>query len=90
MNVPNPFKNFTQFYFTLTADSEVELEIFTLSGRKIFKAKFPGYKLENWYDWNGRDNEGDKIAKGVYLYKLTATNSISGKSTSKIEKLVKK
>jgi hypothetical protein len=38
--------------------------------------------------WDGRDDFGDKIGKGVYIYKLTVRSTITGKKGEKIEKLV--
>jgi flagellar hook assembly protein FlgD len=38
--------------------------------------------------WDGKDDFGDKIGKGVYVYKLTVKSIATGKKTEKIEKLV--
>ena len=38
--------------------------------------------------WDGRDDFGDKIGKGVYVYKLKVKSVTTGKSTEKYEKLV--
>ena len=38
--------------------------------------------------WDGRDDFGDKIGKGVYIYKLTVQSNILNKKVEKIEKLV--
>jgi flagellar hook assembly protein FlgD len=38
--------------------------------------------------WDGRDDFGDKIGKGVYIYKLTVKSNISNKQSEKFEKLV--
>ena len=38
--------------------------------------------------WDGRDDFGDKVAKGVYIYKLNVRSESLNKSVSKIEKLV--
>ncbi|MDX9697132.1 MAG: hypothetical protein RBT49_15180, partial [Bacteroidales bacterium] len=37
--------------------------------------------------WDGLDDFGDKIGRGVYIYKI-AVRSIDGKKAEKIEKLV--
>ena len=36
--------------------------------------------------WDGKDDFGDKIGKGVYVYKLTVKSSITGEKSEKIEK----
>ena len=38
--------------------------------------------------WDGKDDFGDKIGKGVYVYKLTVKYSLKNKKTEKFEKLV--
>jgi len=38
-------------------------------------------------DWDGKDDFGDKLAKGVYIYKLSVTGTDS-KKAEKTEKLV--
>jgi len=38
--------------------------------------------------WDGRDDFGDKIGKGVYIYKLTVRSNLLNKKVEKIEKLV--
>jgi flagellar hook assembly protein FlgD len=38
--------------------------------------------------WDGRDDFGDKIGKGVYVYRLTVRSTVSNKKSEKIEKLV--
>jgi flagellar hook assembly protein FlgD len=38
--------------------------------------------------WDGKDDFGDKIGKGVYVYKLTVKSSLTNQKTEKFEKLV--
>ena len=38
--------------------------------------------------WDGKDDFGDKIAKGVYVYKLTVRSSQLNKQVEKYQKLV--
>jgi hypothetical protein len=68
---PNPFSGDTYFFYTLTGEArEARLSIYTVSGRKVFVADagaFPGY---NQYRWDGRDERGDRVANGTYIYKL--------------------
>ena len=72
-NFPNPFSDFTQFTFELSKASNIQIEIYSLGGKKIFslnKANAPaGFNI---IDWNGRNAFGDKLANGVYLYKVIA------------------
>tara|TARA_B100001250_G_scaffold393375_1_gene396106 strand:+ start:1351 stop:5055 length:3705 start_codon:yes stop_codon:yes gene_type:complete len=77
-NYPNPFLTTTQFSFEITKKSDLEIDIFTLSGRKIKHLKYTdanaGFKI---VDWNGKDIYGGEIAKGVYLYRIKATSDNS-------------
>jgi len=75
MNYPNPFKTSTVFQYRLNSYEvdRVSLEIFTLAGRRIrsfqnLSTSF-GY---NFREWDGSDQDGDQIANGVYIYKITA------------------
>ncbi|MDZ7289145.1 MAG: C25 family cysteine peptidase [candidate division KSB1 bacterium] len=74
MNYPNPFSNETDFTYYLTQPAEeVTIKIFTLSGRLIATLDHaPTTAGFNRIHWNGRDADGDVLANGVYLYKITA------------------
>jgi hypothetical protein len=90
-NYPNPFSSETNFTFQvqgLSADAEVQIRIYTIQGRLIRRLDqlprpLPGF---NYYPWNGRDEDGDILANGVYLYKIILKNE--GKQQEVIEKLV--
>lgn len=74
-NYPNPFSNVTYFTFKLTqVPDELKLKIYTVAGRLIKEfnksAAELGYDFNEIY-WDGRDQDGDLVANGVYIYKLT-------------------
>jgi flagellar hook assembly protein FlgD len=69
---PNPFSTDTDVVFTLDRDVEVTLRIYSVSGRLVQKATLPGASGRNGYHWDGRDQEGDSVANGVYLLQLSA------------------
>jgi hypothetical protein len=93
LNYPNPFTTHTSFFFE---DNEccqtlnVEIEIFTVTG-KLVKTISTNVYAEGYrsppIEWDGRDDFGDKIGRGVYVYKLTV-HSQAGGTTEKLEKLV--
>ncbi len=76
---PNPFDDAgTRFVFTLTGDApaDVLLRVFTGSGRRIYEARLDGLPPgHHEIPWDGRDAEGQKLANGVYFYKLVAHGS---------------
>jgi hypothetical protein len=67
-NYPNPFSHTTQFLFMLSDPATIDLDIFTVSGRKIRRLKQVCDAGEAWVFWDGRDQVGDEIANGAYLY----------------------
>jgi hypothetical protein len=79
---PNPFDDQagSTFSYYLLADgpADVMLRLFTVSGRAIYqrveRGVAPGY---HQWPWDGRDGEGDKLANGVYLFKMVATTGTS-------------
>lgn len=93
LNYPNPFTTNTQFWFEHNKPGQdllVRVQIFTVSGRIIKMIErtinTPGNRSSE-LDWDGRDQYGQKIGRGVYLYKLSVI--VPGKSKKeKIEKLV--
>ncbi|WP_291116225.1 type IX secretion system sortase PorU [Flavobacterium sp. UBA6135] len=94
LNYPNPFVNYTQFWFTHNKPFEpldVQVQIMTITG-KIVKTINQSIATEGFLSreitWDGKDDFGDKIGKGVYIYKLTVKSNITNKKTEKIEKLV--
>jgi len=94
LNYPNPFSTNTDFYFEhnhVCNSIQVQIQIFTISG-KLVKTILQtitgnGNLKGNAINWDGRDEYGDILGKGVYLYKLKAITS-DGLSADKIEKLV--
>lgn len=76
---PNPFSTKTKFVFTLTGDQvpdEMKIQIMTVAGkvvREITQAELGVIRVGNnisEYAWDGTDEYGEKLANGVYLYKV--------------------
>ena len=94
LNYPNPFVNYTQFWFTHNhpyEPLEVQVQVMTITGKIVWTknqlVNTDGF-LSREISWDGRDDFGDKIGKGVYVYKLTVKSSLTNKKTEKFEKLV--
>tara|TARA_Y100000589_G_scaffold94666_1_gene89413 strand:+ start:9045 stop:12836 length:3792 start_codon:yes stop_codon:yes gene_type:complete len=94
LNYPNPFSNFTKFSFEHNRPNEyldVMIQIFTVSGKlvKTLKANIinSGFRDET-ISWDGLDDYGDKLGRGVYVYKILVKSSESGEKVEKFEKLV--
>lgn len=94
LNYPNPFSTYTEFWFTHNMPFEtldVQVQIFTITGKvvkTINQQVVTNGFLSRELKWDGRDDFGDKIGKGVYVYKLTVRSLSSGDQIEKYEKLV--
>ena len=93
LNYPNPFTTNTQFYFEhnqVCNQLKVQIEVLTITGRLVKTIRedvsLQGFRSEG-ISWDGRDEYGDKLGKGVYVYRIIVQNSL-GEKTEKIEKLV--
>ncbi|ELR68939.1 hypothetical protein C900_05632 [Fulvivirga imtechensis AK7] len=76
---PNPFSSSTRFIFTLTGSEipdEIKIQIMTVSGkivREITQYELGSIRIGNnisEFAWNGKDEFGDQLANGVYLYRV--------------------
>jgi len=81
MNYPNPFKDKTWFTFILKAGSQADVKVvvYTVAGRKIRTLHLDPTKQRaglNSIEWDGRDDVGNDVANGTYLYRvvLNGTN----------------
>ena len=94
LNYPNPFVNYTEFWFNHNKPNEsleVQVQIFTISGKlikTINQQVTTTGNLSRNIAWNGLDDFGNKIGKGVYVYKLKVKSTVSNISAEKYEKLV--
>ena len=93
LNYPNPFTTNTDFYFEhnqVCNSLDVKVEIFTVSGKLvktiIETVHTAGFRSDG-INWNGRDEYGDKLGRGVYVYRLSIETEQCNKA-EKIEKLV--
>jgi hypothetical protein len=91
-NYPNPMKNNTAFVFNHNFDKSLTatIKIYTVSGRLIKELNKTGItdKFVS-IDWDGRDNDGDNIANGTYIYKLTIKSEDGTFTQSNVNKLAK-
>lgn len=93
LNYPNPFTSTTSFYFEhnqCCTDFDVMIQIFTVSG-KLAKSinqhvYSEGYRSQA-IEWDGTDDYGDKLGRGVYIYRMYVRTS-DGLVAEQYEKLV--
>ncbi|GAB4334551.1 MAG: hypothetical protein Kow0037_13330 [Calditrichia bacterium] len=75
-NYPNPFNPETVIEFRVPDNGQVELNIYNIMGQKI-RTLVKGYRQAGTYHvlWDGRDDQGNLAATGVYLYQLRGKNA---------------
>lgn len=98
LNYPNPFTTNTWFQFEHNLAGQVldvQITIFSVSGKLvktlIHSAPADGYRVAD-INWDGKDEYGDQLARGVYLYRVkvrgTDLNGAQVNAESDFEKLV--
>ncbi len=104
LNYPNPFTTSTAFVFTVTGSEvpqNIKIEIMTITGkvvREITKDELGPIHIGRnitEFKWDGTDQYGQKLANGVYLYRVVT--NLNGRSldkytsdTDKTDKFIKK
>lgn len=93
LNYPNPFTTHTEFMFEhnqVCALLDVRVQVFTVSGKLV--KTLEQQVIQNGFRsdpiaWDGTDDFGDRIGKGVYVYKIEVHNE-NGQKAEQYEKLV--
>jgi len=70
---PNPFNPLTTIRFDLPVATEVQVSVYTLTGRRVAQLvnqQLPAGSHE--VVWSGRDQRGRAMPSGTYLYRLEA------------------
>lgn len=92
VNFPNPMDRETDFLFrhNQTRPLDVDIAIFTTSGRKVrqLEARSVTDRFVRVH-WDGTDGDGDRLANGVYFYRLRVrvAGDDSGQEFETIEKV---
>lgn len=90
LNYPNPFTTSTAFVFTITGTEvpqNMKIEIMTVTGkivREITKDELGPLQIGRnitAFKWDGTDQFGQKLANGVYLYRVVT--NLNGKALDK-------
>lgn len=94
LNYPNPFSTNTTFHFDHNRFGDnltIQIQIYTVSGKLVKTLDETVYNSPSHISdihWNGLDDYGDKIGRGVYVYKLKIRSLQDGSTTHVFEKLV--
>jgi hypothetical protein len=92
LNYPNPFTTKTEFFFEHNQNCnflDVSIQIYNVSGKVVKRINKrihnQGFRSEGIL-WDGRDDFGEKLAQGVYIYNLRVVNE-QGMSSDKTESM---
>ncbi|MFQ6008246.1 MAG: S8/S53 family peptidase [Candidatus Zixiibacteriota bacterium] len=72
-NYPNPFNPTTNISFSLSTATDVSLEVFNILGQKVkilHTGRLPSGT--HTFQWDATDDRHEKVASGIYFYRLTA------------------
>jgi hypothetical protein len=72
-NYPNPFNPTTSVKFSVPKDGFVTLKVYDMIGQEV-ATLFSGNVQRGTYtlNWNGKDNSGNYVSSGSYIYRITA------------------
>lgn len=93
LNYPNPFSSRTNFWFEHNAPGQllsISVEVMTVTGRIVRSLQVQTSSEGNFYrdlEWDGRDEQGDRLGRGTYLYRLRVRCAGKGEA-SELGKLV--
>lgn len=79
-NYPNPFNPTTSIKYQLPAESRVTISVYNILGQKV-ATLVNGVQPIGYYtvQWSGANDNGEKVASGVYIYRIEAIASPNNK-----------
>jgi hypothetical protein len=85
-NFPNPFRPVTTIRYTLDRDAEVSLKIYDVRGA-VVRVLHRGRQEEgaHSFQWDGRSEDGRRVATGVYFYQLQVGDRREAKKMIRLE-----
>ncbi len=88
-NYPNPMGDNTRFLIETTAQGRGVIRVFSVAGRVVasIPVDLPGGDSSAVVNWNGRDDRGDELSNGTYLYRVELDGA-DGKVVSGMQRLV--
>ncbi|MDP5101838.1 MAG: type IX secretion system sortase PorU, partial [Nonlabens sp.] len=83
LNYPNPFVSYTEFWFNHNRPFEpldVQVQVMTVTGKVVWTKNqnitTTGFTSRE-ITWDGRDDFGQRLGKGVYVYKITVKSTLT-------------
>ena len=79
-NYPNPFNPTTEIRFATPRSGEVTLTVHNMLGQTVRTLVSGTVEAGNHtVTWNGKNDRGEGVSSGIYLYRMTAGNEVSSK-----------
>jgi hypothetical protein len=76
-NYPNPFNPETIIEYYVPKAGNVSVVIYNIMGQKVRTLVDRDHTMGNHYAvWNGRDDDGNLVASGVYFYQLNGQDAV--------------
>ena len=83
---PNPIQDAGHITFILSEDSDLDIGIYSVSGKRLRRIQTTGRQGFNQIPWDGRDHNGNRLANNTYFVKVTAKSG--SRSAEARERLV--
>ena len=79
-NYPNPFNPETNIKFAVPREGLVTIKLYDMLGSEV-ATLYSGNAQQGTYtlNWNGKDNNGNTVSSGTYVYRMTAGDFVSAK-----------
>lgn len=78
---PNPITDYTHFYFETNNSGttlDIKIDIFNINGTQVAQLVKKGIYTEGYrigpFEWNGRNHNGAKLAKGIYFARIAVSS----------------
>ena len=79
-NAPNPFNPVTKIHYQLPTDGHVRIDVFNIAGKRVRtlvdEEQTAGPRT---VVWDGTNEGGQRVASGVYMYRMQAGDYVSEK-----------
>ena len=79
-NYPNPFNPRTVISYALPRSSHVAVTVYNILGQRV-RRLIDTYQPAGWHtiQWDGKDQRGQSVATGIYLYRISAGDYVKTK-----------
>jgi hypothetical protein len=84
-NFPNPASSMTTIRFSMNEPERAQVYIYSMGGKMVWQAVVDSVEGVNALDWDLKNQTGNPVANGVYLFKVITKNKIITKKMAVIK-----